>query len=94
MRLSMKGMTIVCGLFWGGAVLCVGLAHLVSPSYGSAFLEGIGSIYPGFHGGRSFGDALLGTGYALVDGGVGGMVFAWLYNLIARPDENAGMSQG
>jgi hypothetical protein len=28
-------------------------------------------------------DALIGTGYALVDGGVGGCIFAWLCNRFA-----------
>jgi hypothetical protein len=83
MQLSMRGMIIVSGLLWGGAILCVGLIHLASPAYGSSFLEGISSIYPGFHGARSFGDALVGAGYALIDGGLGGLLFAWLYNQVA-----------
>ncbi len=83
MRLSVKALTIVCGLIWGGGVLCVGLAHVAIPSYGSSFLSGISSIYPGFHGARSFGDALLGGAWALVDGGFGGFFFGWLYNLFA-----------
>jgi hypothetical protein len=86
MRLSIKGMAIACGLLWAGAVLCTGIVHLASPSYGSSFLDGVSSIYPGFHGARSVGDALVGTGYALIDGGLGGLFFAWLYNLFAgRP---------
>lgn len=84
MQVSMRAMTIVCGLLWGGAILCLGLVHLLSPGYGSSFLEGISSIYPGFHGARSFDDALVGAAYALIDGGLGGLVFAWLYNLVAR----------
>jgi hypothetical protein len=83
MKLSIRGMAWTCGLIWGGCVLCVGLAHLVFPGYGSSLLAGVSSIYPGFHGARNFGDALLGTGYALVDGGLGGLIFAWLYNAFA-----------
>jgi hypothetical protein len=83
-RLSVKAITIVSALLWGGGVLFVGLIHLASPSYGASFLDGVSSIYPGFHGARSLADALVGTGYALVDGASGGFVFAWLYNLIAR----------
>jgi hypothetical protein len=83
MRLSLKGMATASALLWGGGILCLGLLHLASPSYGAGFLEGVSSIYPGFHGARSLGDALVGTGYALIDGGVGGSVFAWLYNLVA-----------
>ena len=83
MRLSIKALIYTCGLLWGGAVACVGLVHLVIPSYGSGFLTGVSSIYPGFHGARSFADALVGTGYALLDGATGGLIFGWLYNLFA-----------
>jgi len=83
MRLSVKAMILTCGLIWGGAIACLGLIHLAYPSYGGSFLTGISSIYPGFHGARSFADALVGTGYALLDGGAGGFFFGWLYNLFA-----------
>jgi hypothetical protein len=83
MRLSLKALTIVCGLLWGGAVLCVGLVHLASPSYGASFLDVVSSIYPGFHGARSIGDTLVGAAYGLIDGGLGGFFFGWLYNLFA-----------
>jgi hypothetical protein len=81
MRLSMKGMAIAFGLLWGGGVFFLGLIHLASSSYGASFLNGVSSIYPGFHGARSFGDAVVGGIYALIDGAVGGALFAWLYNL-------------
>jgi hypothetical protein len=83
MRLSVKAMAIVSALLWGGGLLCVGLVHLASPAYGASFLEGISSVYPGFHGARSLGDVLVGTVYGLIDGAVGGLVFGWLYNLFA-----------
>jgi len=82
MRLSIRAAAIVLALLWGGAMLCTGLVHLANASYGTAFLDVIGSVYPGFHGARSFVDVLVGTGYALVDGGLGGLVLAWLYNLL------------
>lgn len=87
MRLSVKAMTIVSGLLWGGGILFVSLIHLASPSYGGSFLDAISSVYPGFHGARSFADALVGTGYALLDGAAGGFFFAWLYNLLATKTE-------
>jgi hypothetical protein len=84
MSLSVKALMITCGLLWGGAIACVALVHLAIPSYGSSFLEGISSIYPGFHGARNLGDALVGTAYGLVDGAFGAFFFGWLYNLFAR----------
>jgi len=84
MKLSIKAMSSVSALLWGASILVVCLLHLAMPHYGTGFLDGISSIYPGFHGGRSFADALLGTGYAIVDGGVGGFILAWLYNTFAQ----------
>ena len=83
MKLSTKAMALALAILWGGGVACTALVHLAFPSYGTAFLEAVASIYPGFHAARSFADAMLGTGYALVDGACGGFVFAWLYNFFA-----------
>jgi hypothetical protein len=84
MRLSAKACAAACGLIWGAAILLVGVINMASASYGTAFLQLISSIYPGFGFTRTFGDVLVGTGYGLVDGAIGGLVFAWLYNLCAR----------
>jgi hypothetical protein len=81
MRISVKAMALASALLWGGGVTFTALVHLAIPSYGTAFLALVSSIYPGFHGARSFGDALVGTGYGLADGFWGGLIFAWLYNL-------------
>ena len=79
MKLSMKAMGITAGLLWGGMVLIIGLAHLIWPQYGVAFLELMSSIYPGYHVG-GFGSVIVGTLYGLVDGWIGGVILAWLYN--------------
>jgi hypothetical protein len=84
MRLSAKAMALALGLLWGGGVAFAALVHLAIPSYGTAFLDFVGSLYPGFHGARSLGDAVVGTVYGLIDGAVGGFIFASLYNLFAR----------
>jgi hypothetical protein len=83
MRLSLKGMAIAGALLWGGAILFVGLLNLAFPSYGTAFLQMIASVYPWFHGSRSFGDVVIGTIDGLIDGGTAGFLFGWLYNCFA-----------
>jgi hypothetical protein len=80
-RLSLKALAIVTALLWGGAILFVGLVNLAAPSYGTEFLNVTSSFYPGFHNTRSLADVMVGTGYGLVDGGLGGLLFAWLYNV-------------
>jgi hypothetical protein len=81
MKLSLKGVAIAGGVLWGGAILLMGLINLASPTYGLSFLTMVASVYPGFHVSRTVGDVLIGTGYALVDGSLAGLLFGWLYNL-------------
>lgn len=42
------------------------------------------SVYPGYHATRSVAEVVVGTLYGVVDGLVGGAVFAWLYNQFAK----------
>jgi len=83
MKLSIKALVVTAGLLWGGCVLLVGLCNLAWPMYGRAFLELCSSIYPGYHVNQTLGSVIVGTLYALVDGGVGGAIFGWLYNRLA-----------
>jgi hypothetical protein len=84
MRLSVVGLAIACGLLWGGGILFVGLVNVARPEYGAQFLHGVSSIYPWYHASGTFGDVIVGTVDGLVDGFVGGALFAWLYNLSAN----------
>lgn len=84
MKLSVKGLTFGAAITWGLVVLFVGIINLVSPSYGTAFLESIASVYPGYHSVSTLGNVIVGTLYAIVDGAIGGAIFAWLYNVAAK----------
>ncbi len=102
MKLSPLAMGITVGLICGGAIFLVGLVALAAPGYGEALLSGIASIYPGFDNSGTFGDLLIGTLYFTFDGFCGGLVLAWLYNLVSgllhRPtngrDEGSGQGEG
>ena len=83
MKLSLKAMAIAGGILWGGSVLCVGLIYLANGTYGLALLQMCSSIYPGYHVTQTIGSVLVGAGYALLDGAVGGLIFGWLYNIFA-----------
>jgi hypothetical protein len=89
MRLSAKALAFATAIIWAGGILCVGLINLAAPSYGASFLQGVSSIYPGYHNTRHFLDVLVGTGYGLVDGGIGGWIFAWIYNCFAGQPKQA-----
>jgi len=89
MRLSAKALAIVSAILWGGCILVVGLINLAAPGYGANFLHGISSVYPGFQASRKVLDVLVGAGYGIVDGGVGGFLFALLYNVFLPCVEKA-----
>ncbi|MBI3457482.1 MAG: hypothetical protein HY002_17015 [Candidatus Rokubacteria bacterium] len=85
MKLDVKGMAITFGLVWGVlAMFVTGVANLIWPGYGRAFLEVMASVYPGYHATASFGQVIVGTLYGALDGVVGGAVVAWIYNRVAQ----------
>lgn len=88
MRLCKKSTALAFGLFWGGAMLIFGIANQIWPGYGAAFLHLFASVYPGYTPG-GFGSVIVGTLYGLVDGFIGGLIFAWLYNMFAAKNANA-----
>ncbi len=83
MRPNTVAMAVAFGILWGAYVLLVGIANMIWPGYGQAFLQVCASIYPGYHVGTSVGSVVIGTIYALIDGFIGGAIFGWLYNLLA-----------
>ena len=83
MKLNVRALAAVAALIWGIVMLLTGLANLIFPNYGWDFLQVMASVYPGYHATRSFAQVIVGALYGLVDGAVGGAIFAWLYNRFA-----------
>jgi len=84
MKLNVTALALAAALIWGAGLLVVASINLGSPGYGRAFLDAVASVYPGYRPGTGVGSVVTATLYGLVDAGVGGAVFAWLYNLLAR----------
>ena len=84
MRLNVKALALTLGILWAAAVFLTGTVNLIWQGYGSALLQLIASLYPGYNAMPSIGSVIIGTLYALVDGAIAGLVFAWLYNLFVR----------
>lgn len=82
-KLSIRGLAIAGGIFWGASVFMVGVLNLIIPTYGLSFLWFVSSVYPGYKADPSFVSVLIGTGYGVVDGFVSGAVLAWLYNIFS-----------
>ena len=84
MKLNVKALALAAAILWSVAILLVGIANMMYPNYGVLFLELIGSIYPGYLPFRGVSSVIIGAGYGFVDAGIGGAVFAWLYNCFAK----------
>lgn len=75
-RLSIKGLGLALGVMWGAGVFFLGLMGTFG--WGTPIVELLGSGYIGY--GPSLGGSVIGGIWAFVDGAVGGIVLAWLYN--------------
>ena len=84
MKFNIKALAIACAILWGGCVFLVGLANLIWSGYAVNCLQWLESFYPGYHATRSIGEVALVTLYAIADGLIGGAVFGWLYNRLAK----------
>ena len=78
---------------WGAAILLVGLLNLARPGYGNNFLQMTSSVYPWFHDSHTLQSVVIGAIDGLVDGAIGGFIFAWLYNIFAGHSGQMGASQ-
>ena len=79
MRLNIKAFGLTCGLFWGFGLFLLTWWIIVfeGPSVDPTF---IGRIYRGYS--LTPTGSFIGLIWALLDGFIGGVIFAWLYNLI------------
>jgi hypothetical protein len=87
MKLNVKAFALASGLIWG-----FGLFFLTwwIMAFDGATNEAtfIGHIYRGYN--ISPLGSLIGLAWALVDGSIGGAIFAWLYNALAERMPRAG----
>jgi hypothetical protein len=83
MKLNVKAFAFTGGILWGVAMLLSGIAHLIWPRYGNAFLQVMASIYPDYEVSQTIDSVIFGTLYGFLDGAVAGLLLAWLYNVFA-----------
>lgn len=76
MDLSMKGLSQALGLAWGGGMVLLGL--MATLGWGRPAVDLIGSVYLGFA--PTLPGTMIGGVWGFVDGALGGVVIAWLYN--------------
>lgn len=78
MKLNVKAFAITCALIWGfGLFAITWWIMLFEGSTGDITM--IGRVYKGYE--ISVTGSIIGLLWGLVDGCIGGAIFAWLYNL-------------
>ncbi|MDX1518995.1 MAG: hypothetical protein R3318_02650 [Gammaproteobacteria bacterium] len=84
MKLSVKSFAIAAAILWGLAMLIMNTVNMPSPDYAINFLQAVESVYPGYTQGEGVKSIVVGTLYGIVDAGIAGAIFAWVYNLFAK----------
>ncbi len=80
MKLNVKAFALACSIIWGAGLFFITMwIILFDGSSGDPTL--IGQVYRGFN--ISVPGAFIGLVWGLVDGFVGGLIFAWLYNRLS-----------
>ena len=83
MKLNVKAFALTCGLVWGFGLFLL-TWWIIAFEGSTREITLIGQVYRGFN--ISPLGSVFGLIWALIDGTIGGAIFAWLYNLIAsRP---------
>ncbi len=80
MKLNVKAFGLACGLLWGFGLFFL-VWWIIALDGATGFPTPIGRVYRGFA--ISPLGSLIGLAWGFVDGFIGGVVLAWLYNLIA-----------
>ena len=80
LKLDIKAVGLSAGIIWGAAVFLIGLAAM--QGYGVEFMQLIASVYPGYT--PTVTGSIIGGIIGFIDMGIGGVIFAWLYNKLSK----------
>jgi len=81
-RLCVCSLGLGLGVSWAVGVFILGLLAWKFHPYGGAFVHALSSVYVGYA--PTFKGALIGALWALVDGFIGGVILAWIYNKCSK----------
>ena len=79
-KLSVKGLAIGLGASWAICMLLAGWASIFG--WGTKFVEVMASVYIGLK--PTFLGGIIGAIWAFIDGAIGGMVIAIIYNAVTK----------
>ena len=81
MKIRPLGFGMSIGILWGLSVVIISLLSIYF-SYGTAVVTFLTTVYLGYE--LTLVGVLIGTGWAFLDGFVGGFLLAAVYNLFIR----------
>jgi hypothetical protein len=93
MRLDVKVFGLTCGLVWGLGLFCL-TWWIIAFEGATGDVTFIGRLYRGYS--ITPVGSVIGLVWAFFDGLIGGLIFAWLYNLLlggAQKAESAAQAQ-
>jgi hypothetical protein len=81
MKINVKAFALTTGLFWGfGLLFITWWIMLFEGATGDNLI--IGQVYRGYN--VSFWGSWIGFLWGLIDGIIGGALFAWIYNFLTK----------
>ena len=86
MKLDVKAFALSCGLIWGVGLFLV-TWWIIAMDGSATTTTFLGRVYRGYS--MTPMGSVIGLGWGLVDGAIGGAVFAWLYNMMSRQRSTA-----
>ncbi len=79
-KLSVKGLAIGLGATWALCMLFIGWAAIFG--WATSIVDTMSSVYIGFK--PTFLGGIIGAAWGFVDGAIGGLVIALIYNAVAK----------
>ncbi len=79
-KINVKALAIALGVTWSSGMLISGWAAMFG--WAGKIVEVMGSVYIGF--GPTFTGGLIGAVWGFLDGAIGGVVIALIYNFVSR----------
>jgi hypothetical protein len=80
LRLSIKGLAISVGVAWAAIVLFIGWVAIFG--WGTKVVEVMSALYIGYA--PTWLGGIIGAAWAFVDGAIGGLIIALVYNALVR----------
>tara|TARA_B100001964_G_C14079341_1_gene529509 strand:+ start:707 stop:949 length:243 start_codon:yes stop_codon:yes gene_type:complete len=77
MKLNVRAIALASGIIWGGGIFLLAIFSIFFSTYSNIIIF-ISNYYIGLD--VSFVGGLIGFVWGFIDAGVGGALFAWLYN--------------